>query len=134
MGSDWTTVTELWWRLEEGTGFANQTQPLAPKNRPGAIGGWVKTARTSTPAITASGMDKDWWRWWRSMNPTWRMRDGELVQEGEGSWDELRSPGQNGFLNVIVCLKWWRLKLETPSDSWERAIADVKWVLEKMVG
>jgi hypothetical protein len=78
-------------------------------------------------------MATEWWDWWTAINPKWRVREGELVQAGEGSWDVLRCPGQNGFLNVLICLKWWRGEMETPSANWERAVGDVKWVLERMV-
>ena len=78
-------------------------------------------------------MEGEWWAWWRILNPDWRQRNGELVQEGEGSWDVLRCLGQNGLLNVVVCLKWWFSSMETPSDGWKRAVADVKWVLKSMI-
>ncbi|KAF8134152.1 hypothetical protein K438DRAFT_1640920, partial [Mycena galopus ATCC 62051] len=71
---------------------------------------------------------------WKGINPSWRVRNGELIQLGDGSWDGLRCPGQNGFLNIIVCLKWWDLCMETRSDAWTHTVVDVKWVLGKMVG
>ncbi|KAJ7729732.1 hypothetical protein B0H16DRAFT_1275734, partial [Mycena metata] len=71
-----------------------------------------------------------WWAWWLAINPKWRLgEDRQLKQEGDGSFDALRCPGQNGFLNVIICLKWWRAEMATASDGWLRAVKDVKWVL-----
>jgi hypothetical protein len=78
-------------------------------------------------------METEWWAGWTAMNPQWCLRNGNLVREGDGCWDVLRCPGQNGFLNIIICLKWWRMHMDTVSDAWERAIVDVKWVLERMV-
>jgi hypothetical protein len=78
-------------------------------------------------------MEQEWWAWWKGINPGWRMRDGELLQEGNGAWDVLRCPGQNGFLNIIVCLKWWYCSMETPSEAWMSAVGDVDWVLGKMI-
>jgi hypothetical protein len=79
-------------------------------------------------------MEEEWWGWWKAINPKWCLRDRELLAgEENGMWDSLRCPGQNGFLNVIVCLKWWHSSMETPSDGWTRAVADVTWVLEKMI-
>lgn len=78
-------------------------------------------------------MDREWWKWWTGINPEWRVSDGELQQKDDGPFDALRYPGQNGFLNVIACLKWWYLAMDTPSDSWKRAVADVRWVIGKML-
>ncbi|KAJ7894478.1 hypothetical protein B0H14DRAFT_2198429, partial [Mycena olivaceomarginata] len=133
MGVDWKDVVSLWWTLEELWKFATWTKSHATTHRLKAVGVWVKNARKGNPDIgSASGMEREWWAWWKSINPGWRMRDGELLREGDGGWDVLRCPGQNGFLNIIVCLKWWRSSMETPSDAWMCAVADVKWVLGKM--
>jgi hypothetical protein len=40
--------------------------------------------------------------------------------------------GQNGFLNVLMVLKWWRDALEVASPDWEEAVSDITWVLQKM--
>ena len=79
-------------------------------------------------------METEWWAWWNTINPKWRVREGTLLKEVKGDWDVLRCPGQNGFLNVIICLKWWRLKMDNASDGWQRAVSDVKWVLGGMLG
>jgi hypothetical protein len=98
------------------------------------VGVWVKNARKGVPAIgTSEEMEGQWWAWWKKINPSWRLADGELEQTGDGSWDILKCPGQNGFLNVVITLKWWYGSMETPSEAWKRAVGDVKWVLEKMV-
>lgn len=95
---------------------------------------WVKNARKGVPAIgTSEEMESQWWAWWTKINPSWRLRDGKVVQEGDGSWEVLKCPGQNGFLNVVITLKWRYGSMETPSEAWKRAVGDVKWVLEKMV-
>jgi hypothetical protein len=98
------------------------------------VGIWVKNAWKGTPEFVVEAMEDDWWTWWTAINPKWRLRGAKLVREGSGSWDVLRCPSQNGFLNVIICLKWWRTQMDTASDTWERAVIDVKWVLEQMVG
>ncbi|KAF8176811.1 hypothetical protein K438DRAFT_1487426, partial [Mycena galopus ATCC 62051] len=128
MGGDWDEVVALWWALEESFKFATSTKSHPTTNRPDAVGKWVKNARKGLPAIAADGFGKQWWAWWKGINPGWHLRDGELLQMENGSWDVLRCPGQNGFLNIVVCLKWWFLSMDTPSDSWAGAVADVKWV------
>ncbi|KAF8142758.1 hypothetical protein K438DRAFT_1634873 [Mycena galopus ATCC 62051] len=134
MGAVWGEVVDLWWALEEGEKFPTRTKSHPTTDRPKAVGVWVKNARKGVPDIgTVAEMEKQWWVWWKGINPSWRVRDGELVQMGDGNWDVLRCPGQNGFLNILVCLKWWFLRMDTPSDAWARALVDVKWVLTKMV-
>ncbi|KAJ7026241.1 hypothetical protein C8F04DRAFT_1190785 [Mycena alexandri] len=141
MGEEWTGLLDTWWALEESMGFTTSRKTHPATGRPTAVKNWVKEARKGTPNIGgAEAMAAQWWGWWRAINPSWRLREGELVQEGEGSWDVLRCPGQNGFLNVIVCLKWWRCEMENRSESmektselWQRAVADVRWVLTQMV-
>ncbi|KAJ7840017.1 hypothetical protein B0H13DRAFT_1649828, partial [Mycena leptocephala] len=105
--------------------------------RPKAVGAWVKNARKGTPEIVgAETIEREWWAWWGAINPGLRERDqdGKPIQQGEGSWSMLSCPGQNGFLNVIVCLKWWYGEMETVSDGWKLVVADVKWVLKGMLG
>lgn len=86
--------------------------------------------------MVVSSFSKDWWAWWRVLNPVWRVRDGELVREGTGSWDNLRRPGKNGLLNIMACLKWWhgRLKSDLEREDWMRAQVDILWVLQSMLG
>ncbi|KAJ7210359.1 hypothetical protein GGX14DRAFT_363469 [Mycena pura] len=138
MGEDWTMVLQLWWQMEEGSGFPAKvmlyTKTHPTTNRPKAVGIWVKNARRGTPDINVKTMETEWWAWWNAINPKWRVHEGTLLKEVKGDWDVLRCPGQNGFLNVIICLKWWRLKMDSASDGWQRAVSDVKWVLGGMLG
>jgi hypothetical protein len=48
----------------------------------------------------------------------------------DGDWTLLDLPGPNRFLNVLICLKWWRERLEGETKKWRDAVEDVKWVLE----
>ncbi|KAJ7797563.1 hypothetical protein B0H14DRAFT_2389675, partial [Mycena olivaceomarginata] len=133
-GDDWAALVDVWWALEASWVFASSTKSHPTTNRPKAVGAWVKNARNGIPAIgTADAMDSEWWKWWTAINPGWRVSDGELLQDGDGSLDALRCPEQNGFLNVIACLKWWFLAMDIPSESWKRAVADVQWVIGKML-
>ncbi|KAJ7206094.1 hypothetical protein GGX14DRAFT_568555 [Mycena pura] len=80
MGDDWKEVVSLWWTLEERWKFASSTKSHATTHRPKAVGVWVKNARKGNPDIgSASGMEREWWAWWKGINPGWRMRDGELL-------------------------------------------------------
>jgi hypothetical protein len=48
------------------------------------------------------------------------------------SWASMDYKGQNGFLNVLMVLKWWRDAIDIPSPDWEEAVAEVTWVLQQM--
>jgi hypothetical protein len=95
---------------------------------------WVKNAWKGLPAIVIDVMEEDWWVWWKAINLKWRKwdTDGRILQEESGAWGALNCPGQNRFLNVIVCLKWWAGVMETVSDAWKRVVADVRWVMKAM--
>jgi hypothetical protein len=50
-------------------------------NHPKAVGAWVKNAHNRISAIgMAEAMDREWWKWWTTINPGWRLHDGELQQ------------------------------------------------------
>ncbi|KAF7367915.1 hypothetical protein MSAN_00856400 [Mycena sanguinolenta] len=130
MGADWAEVTDLWWRFEESNGFLTGDGPRRWDS------GSAEDARAFLNLRAGpAAMEKEWWGWWKWLNPEWRVRGEGLIQEGDGEWDVLKSaPGVNGFLNIMMCLKWWYGVMETPSDSWKEAVADVKWALGRMVG
>ncbi|KAJ7825740.1 hypothetical protein B0H14DRAFT_3468244 [Mycena olivaceomarginata] len=112
MGPEWTDVIRLWWSLEEASRFASLTKSHPTADRPKAVGVWVKNPRKGVPAIgTSEEMEGQWWVWWKKINPSLRLADGELEQTGDGSW---------GVLNTL-------------SEVWKRVVGDVKWVLKKMV-
>ncbi|KAJ6467023.1 hypothetical protein C8R45DRAFT_839076, partial [Mycena sanguinolenta] len=125
----------LWWRFKQAAGFLGPKQDAAV--RPVEVKGWVARARTGGP-LPAIQSVKDfgsrYWSWWVSINPEWRVGAGKgPVQEGEGEWAELAGQtGPNGLLNALICLRWWRDELLQESAEWKRAVADVRWVLEKL--
>ncbi|KAF7371221.1 hypothetical protein MSAN_00757800 [Mycena sanguinolenta] len=122
MGDDWVVVRDLWWRLEESTGFSMGTKSHPTKGQPKPVEGG------------AAVMEQEWWGWWTFLNLEWRVRGGALVQEGDGKWEVLQgTPGLNRFFNILMCLRWWYGMMESPSASWRKAVANVKWALQRMV-
>ncbi|KAF8177100.1 hypothetical protein K438DRAFT_1544012, partial [Mycena galopus ATCC 62051] len=100
--------------------------------RPAQVKAWVQRARTGVPDIQDVGhFAKGWAAWWQDINPPWR-KCCHPMPKMDGDWSAMDFPGQNGFLNVLMCLKWWRERLEVESQEWVGAIEDVSWVLEKM--
>ncbi|KAJ7710205.1 hypothetical protein B0H16DRAFT_1256854, partial [Mycena metata] len=135
LGAEWEGLVDTWWALEASTKFVSGTKAHPTTSRPAEVGIWVKNARKGTPQVNVETFSKQWWEWWQAINPKGRVVEGQLAQiEGgeQGGWEGLRRPGQNGFLNVVVCLRWWRVAAGKETDNWKRAVGDVKWVLGRM--
>jgi hypothetical protein len=102
--------------------------------RPVQVGAWVQRARSGKPDIKdVEEFAQSWTRWWQEINPLWRKGITPMPRI-DGCWSSMDLPGPNGFLNVLVCLKWWRERLQEESEGWKEAVGDVKWVLTKMNG
>ncbi|KAJ7435093.1 hypothetical protein B0H11DRAFT_1756501, partial [Mycena galericulata] len=133
-GAPWASLVEQWWAKEKGSGFVAPTKSHSARLRPAQVHQWVKTARKTTPAIlSVEAFAKEWSAWWIDINPAWRKTQLPMAK-ADGPWGYLDFPGQNGFLNVIICLKWWREKLDVESQEWKEAVEDVTWVLSRMNG
>ena len=99
---------------------------------------------TKEPLIADSEKyGQQWWSWWGSLQPEWRMRNhtGRPVIGGCGEWEVLKKPGKNGLRIVLLSLAWWGLRakdrtLEDFSSAalkeWSSAAKDVAWVIFKM--
>ncbi|KAJ7845161.1 hypothetical protein B0H14DRAFT_2358273, partial [Mycena olivaceomarginata] len=104
------------------------------KLRPAQVGAWVQRARKGAPDIRdVETFGKTWMAWWRDINPPWR-KAATPMPRTDGDWASLDLPGPNGFLNVLVCLKWWRERLDQESPAWREGVEDVLWVLKRMNG
>ncbi|KAJ7642310.1 hypothetical protein DFH06DRAFT_1137331 [Mycena polygramma] len=129
----WIDAIVAWWAFEASTKFVSPVRGFAADGRPSEIQTWIKYARATRPEIKNSTQFVEKWQgWWKSINPSWRLQDGVLVKESEGSWDVMRKPGSNGFLGVLACLKWWREEKGSTSE-WADALADVTWVLRTLL-
>jgi hypothetical protein len=102
--------------------------------RPDEMHTWIKYARKKKPEV--DNMDRfisEWQGWWLGLNPEWHVREGAFVKELEGSLEGMRKPGANGFLMVLVRLKWW-WEDKGPMDAWIAAFEDVTWVMSALFG
>ncbi|KAJ7884190.1 hypothetical protein B0H14DRAFT_2202283, partial [Mycena olivaceomarginata] len=131
-GPRWAELVSQWYLREQQTGFMCPTKGHPAKLRPKEIGVWVQRARTGSPDIKDVARFADEWRkWWQDINPAWRKVTLPMQKKDSGPWTLLDVPGQNGFLNVLIGLKWWREKLEVESEEWREAADDVCWVLKQ---
>ncbi|KAJ6501541.1 hypothetical protein C8R47DRAFT_969989, partial [Mycena vitilis] len=136
-GADWTSLVDAWWVREEAAGFEGTRQPHCAKKRPGAVGAWVGRARNYSYKPQLGDIDeygRTWWGWWMDINPARRGEKRPLLREAVTDWEGMDLDGQNGFLNVVISLKWWRDALNAASGEWTEAVADVTWVLRQMHG
>lgn len=113
----------------------SQPKGLPAKLRPAQVGASVQQARTEKPDIRdVERFANEWAKWWQEINPAWRKVSLPMSRSRDGPWVGLDLPGANGFLNVLICLKWWREQVETESKEWKEAVEDVTWVLRQMNG
>ncbi|KAJ7457523.1 hypothetical protein B0H11DRAFT_1723526 [Mycena galericulata] len=133
-GAQWKALVGLWWAREASKGFASPTKSHPAKKRPQEVKDWIQRARRYTPEIAdAEAFGEVWWDWWTDISPKWRTTTTPMGRNGPGDWDCLDYAGQNGFLNILACLKWWFDK-DAASRRWGEAVDDVTWVLRQMNG
>ncbi|KAJ7337612.1 hypothetical protein DFH08DRAFT_639345, partial [Mycena albidolilacea] len=127
-GPEWMEMVEVWFQCKEKKGFVSPTKGVAAKLRPVQVGAWVQRARTGKPDIKdVEEFAASWTKWWQEINPPWRKGIVPMPCT-DGCWSSMDLPGPNGFLNVLICLKWWRERLQEESEGWKEAVGDVKWV------
>ncbi|KAI0716930.1 hypothetical protein C8Q76DRAFT_616890, partial [Earliella scabrosa] len=139
-GAQFDRALALWTELERMYRWQTPTKSLGAKNRPEAIGRWLRVDRrvlAKTPNMPNEAEYADmWWSWWGGLQPGWRIRgpSGRPCTGGEGPWDELSVPGKNGMLIVLLSLLWWHGIMSETRGDWEAAVRDVVWVLQQMTG
>ncbi|TFK80228.1 hypothetical protein K466DRAFT_504261 [Polyporus arcularius HHB13444] len=129
---EWWTVLERSYNWENGKG-------LSVAHRPEEVTEWLKVLRRNTaksPSIKDEvAYAEKWWRWWGGLQPSWRPRgaDGRPVVGGEGDWADLKKPGKNGLLIVLLTLTWWDdAATDATRSQWHAAVEDVSWVIVSM--
>ncbi|KAJ7446047.1 hypothetical protein B0H11DRAFT_1676964, partial [Mycena galericulata] len=132
-GGAWTVLVEAWWAREEKNGFEGATRSHSAKQRPKQVGDWIQRARNYTPTIEDTDQfAKQWWAWWIDINLAWREKQRPMLRDRDAPWEYMNYHGQNGFLNVLMSLKWWRDSMPEASKDWDDAVEDVTWALGKM--
>ncbi|KAF8169319.1 hypothetical protein K438DRAFT_1615291, partial [Mycena galopus ATCC 62051] len=73
---------------------------------------------------------------WETLNPEWRTAGDEvsdgLIRDPEASVEVLRKPGPNGFLSVLIGLKWW-MDAKGATKDWVTALDDITWVMGRLL-
>ncbi|KAJ7078287.1 hypothetical protein B0H15DRAFT_739743, partial [Mycena belliarum] len=134
-GEPWKALVGAWWSRESARGFEGGVKGHSAKKRPTAVGDWVARGRKNTSTTVIEDPDAfaaSFQGWWVDINPTWRKKPWPMPRDRDGPWEFMDYCGKNGFLNVLIALKWWRNALPGGSKDWEAAVDDVTWVLGKM--
>ncbi|KAF8169308.1 hypothetical protein K438DRAFT_1552107, partial [Mycena galopus ATCC 62051] len=106
-GVAWSALVRQWFLREEGKGFITPVKGHSTKLRPAQVEAWVQRARNGVPDIKdVLAFAAEWAVWWEDINPPWR-KGSHPMPKTDGDWTVMNLPGQNGFLNVLICLKWW---------------------------
>ncbi|KAJ6568327.1 hypothetical protein DFH09DRAFT_917940, partial [Mycena vulgaris] len=104
--------------------------------RPSQVQWWISRARKQSPVIDDPvKFGEKWWDWWVDINPPWRKTLSPMLRKEDGVWTCMDLAGPNGFLNVLISLKWWADEMDgsvRDSKRWIDGVSEVMWVLEKM--
>lgn len=128
-----------WARLRRLTLIEKDQGPNYPAMndvRPAEISMWMKNHRrwTDIPIKDISVFSKAWWVWWTALQPQTRTPDASCEIDGtmalpapsfDMDWTNLRKPGRNGLLLIMLALSWWG-RASGNDGSWSRAVVDVR--------
>ncbi|KAK7019366.1 SERTA domain-containing protein 3 [Paramarasmius palmivorus] len=150
LGFKYSRLLCEWANTEVATGWKGSG--MMAKHRPREIEVWrvrkgvvdrYKSGKepvlAEVPAVDAFG--ESVWQWWSAMQPAWRpMQDGRPLPNPQfgAKWDNLNRWGPNGWVLLLVTMKWWGqgiLRLDTPNrparlDDWETALMDMLIMLK----
>ncbi|THU92399.1 hypothetical protein K435DRAFT_595886, partial [Dendrothele bispora CBS 962.96] len=119
LGREYHDLKARWVQLERSHGWGKNGKKLLAINRPVEVTPWIQDARyrrlshTWVLAEDVADFGKRLWKWWNSLQPEWRQNDQmnrplPLTSDDEDtSWQVLDYHGQNGWLTLLVCIKWW---------------------------
>ena len=137
-GDVWLSCVQNFIEFQQSAGFPDTglSFPPATKIRPPEIGVWMKNHRLWKDVVI---LDKgefgwQWWDWWISLQPGSRTctdRNNVALPTVDMDWSNLRKPGKNSFLLIMLSLMWWGKVSDTDSE-WLKAVTDVTAVLSCM--
>ncbi|KAJ7036054.1 hypothetical protein C8F04DRAFT_954354 [Mycena alexandri] len=140
-GSDeWSAVVGAWWDIERTATFTGPAKGRSVGLRPKEVTKWIGRGRiggAEPPLTDLYGFAAGWWKFWTVLNPAWRVEKrgvGErLAKSADGELGPTVQTGPNGILNVLICLRWWRDKIDGAKEvaAWDEAVEDVRWALQK---
>jgi len=154
-GQQYAELLHQYILFEASHHWANPTHGLK-KKKPQELTSWTaqgkRKATAALPIIAALSSTESIqdfaervWTWWCELQPAWR----KIASNRPAPLDQfvdnfllLDKHGQNGWLGLIVCVKWWRLGLDSLGDTdrqgleadWFIAVVDMTSMLKGIVG
>ncbi|KAJ3765625.1 hypothetical protein FB446DRAFT_602019, partial [Lentinula raphanica] len=149
LGERWIELLTSWIQFERVSEWVKAPtkgpRALAATHRPRQLSRWITNCRYSRtgnePAFEERSLRRfvdEFWHWWTSLQPEWRglgqgNKPAAVLSYGD-DWKSLNIPGKNGWLSVLVCLKWWGLYvMEHDAEGqmqWLIAVEDVHMMLK----
>ncbi|KAJ3912909.1 hypothetical protein F5877DRAFT_53301 [Lentinula edodes] len=146
LGEDYIYLISRWIELERNKNWAYSAKGISAKLRPKELSHWITNCRYDRPNNDPKFRQHDIARfgtnfvtWWNSLICQISMvsggnSDGRVRKE----WGTLNTSGKNGWLSVIVCLKWWGLGLGDDREGalgaeWCCKVKEVSSVLNDLI-
>lgn len=131
-GDAWLACLREFIEFQRRTGFLD-TGPCFPPStniRPPEIAAWMKNGRRwkDMELVDHEKFGRQWWAWWLSLQPSSRNGDEPALPTVDMDWSQLRKPGKNGFLLLMISLVWWG-KASNARGGWLSAVVEVTNVL-----
>ncbi|KAJ3743032.1 hypothetical protein F5050DRAFT_1551295, partial [Lentinula boryana] len=151
LGGPYTSLVDQWITFERISNWQTKNTGLAKLNRPMELTTWINYGRYNKKRIKITPervhqFAVNFWIWWSSLQPSWRAVGEDnrplAAKEMKDDWKSLDHYGQNGWLSLVVCLRWWgeglmRVQNETLRkegiDDWLMAIEDMAIMLGGLI-
>lgn len=134
-GASWTKLLDVWSAFEAQEEYS-EVMALSSQNRPWALSQWQKRYRSPTwrpPVEKMVTFDMDFMTWWVGLQPKWRVADGKVVRDLNGDLSDLKRPGLNGLLTVLVGLFYWHITNGLNSEEWLTIVEDCIEIIDNFL-
>ncbi|KAJ3753449.1 hypothetical protein EV360DRAFT_53454, partial [Lentinula raphanica] len=141
-GEDYTRILQSWIELERTKDWVSPPKGIACKNRPKELTRWIMNGRYdrrgNEPRFKndeLANFGKAFVLWWSGLKQSCSESRGRGKENG---WGTLNTSGKNGWLSIVVCLKWWGMGLresreEALDEIWRQSMKDVQLTLDEVV-
>ncbi|GAW04090.1 hypothetical protein LENED_005856 [Lentinula edodes] len=149
LGEGYYILFQQWIKFECLRDWMTSTKGLARSNRPKELSKWILNCRYdrsgNEPLLEKDNLaqfGESFSCWWSGLRPPslhQMSADQSAAQNFEKEWESLDRSGKNGWLSVLVCLKWWGMALGEedrkgqPGEKWRNMVDDVTVVLSSLV-
>ncbi|KAJ3484610.1 hypothetical protein NLJ89_g11966 [Agrocybe chaxingu] len=129
-GAMWSRLLQEWLAIK-AKGFPDKKK-VSSTGRPEAVRLWIDRGCSVTYRPTIANLkayERTFNTWWATLQPTWRIRNGEVAQDlVDGDWSCLRKGGVNGLQSVLAALFFWGIPVHrraAPAQrAWNAAVED----------